>query len=242
MSWNLVELLSCRASAINHFPSWFVMSFLSLWKVAFLIRIWNLCHIATSFPSCFFQEFPSTTWMPIVLVFTTLVPVALHALIQILFKKSKHNIKSHRTLLDGSSSWHLLVDISILHSCWHISQRYPLLRVSIFFRVSSESSYPSKGFPSQIFLVYWMLIGFIRVAYLTVSSFLTHSIPGAFNQSFLTVVNHLILHMRTYYVDFILVWLYAFLHPFRGDPFSLDHVSQDRSNDLCYLQPYDMTL
>jgi len=36
---------------------------------------------------------------------------------------------------------------------------------------------------------------------------------------------------------------YVFLHPIRGgDTFSLDRASQDRSNDLCYLQPYEMSL
>ena len=51
MSWNLVELLPCRATTINHFPSYFVMSFLSSWKVAFLAYIWNFLHMATSFLS-----------------------------------------------------------------------------------------------------------------------------------------------------------------------------------------------
>lgn len=36
---------------------------------------------------------------------------------------------------------------------------------------------------------------------------------------------------------------YVFLHPLRGgDHFSFDDASQDRSNDPCYLQPYDMKL
>ena len=51
MSWNLVELLPCRATTIDHFPSYSVMSFLSSWKVVFLVHIWNLIHMATSFPS-----------------------------------------------------------------------------------------------------------------------------------------------------------------------------------------------
>ena len=72
------------------------------------------------------------------------------------------------------------VGINILHTCWHISQRYALSRVSIFSRLSSKSSYLSKRFLSQVFLVFWMLISFIMVAYFTISSFLTHYILRGF--------------------------------------------------------------
>lgn len=70
----------------------------------------------------------------------------------------------------------------------------------------------------------WMLIVFIGVAYLMISSFLTHSIPRCLlefsNQSYVVLVNHLIFHMRTHIMLISSGVTYVFLHPFKGgDPF-----------------------
>jgi len=182
MSWNSVELLPCRASAIDHFPSWFVMSFLSSWK-------WPSSYLETSSYGYFF-----------LIMFLSGVSIHhMNASCNCTFNSCSsspawthpniysrnHNIKSNRTFRDGCSSWHLLVGINILHTCWHISQRYWLSRVFIFSEFHQSLHIFSGRFPSQVFLVLWMLIAFIMVAYLTIPCFLTHSIPRSFQPEFL---------------------------------------------------------
>ena len=158
--------MSCHSFLHGKWPSWHTSETFLIWLLLF-------------FP-CFFQEFPSIAWMLVVLVLTILVLVALHEIIHILFKKSKHHIKLNHTLQDGSSLIHILVGINIPRTYWHISQIYPFSRVFIFFILSSESLCRSRRFPTQIFFVFWMLISFIMVAYLAISSFLTHSISQSF--------------------------------------------------------------
>ena len=76
--------------------------------------------------------------------------VALHKPIQISFKNKEWTLNQNY-LCNGLSSWHLLVCMSILHTYWHISKRYSLSRVSIFFGLSSEPSSLFQRYPSQIF-------------------------------------------------------------------------------------------